>query len=315
MALTDQPYLPLYVDDYLSDEKLSQCDACSEGIYIRIICFLHKSESYGSIKITPIDKAKLKQKASKTASKIEAKPEQKELIEFLGFEIVEFALIVEKVHALVRRDVEVVTTAIIDLIANDVIQFSDNVLSQKRMVKDGQKSEQRAIAGAKSKQKKSKPLAKPLAKQEQIPVNVNGIVNESVNNIEVETEKKETTSKKIDPQKVIDLYNGICRQLPKAQELTKARKTTITARLKVHGLAKITEVFQIASHSDFLNGNNKENWNASFDWLMKPTNFIKTLEGNYQNKNNAKSNPNTEQRINRQTAATIQSNSQGWHSS
>jgi hypothetical protein len=49
MALRDQPYLPLYVQDFLSDEKLIECSAAANGIYIRLMCIMHKAEQYGKI--------------------------------------------------------------------------------------------------------------------------------------------------------------------------------------------------------------------------------------------------------------------------
>ncbi len=47
MALRNQPYLPLFVQDYLTDEKLNECSAQSQGVYIKIMCLMHKSETYG----------------------------------------------------------------------------------------------------------------------------------------------------------------------------------------------------------------------------------------------------------------------------
>ena len=49
MALRDQPYLPLYVQDFLTDEKLAECTASATGVYIRLMCLMHKSEQYGKI--------------------------------------------------------------------------------------------------------------------------------------------------------------------------------------------------------------------------------------------------------------------------
>jgi hypothetical protein len=56
MALRDQPYIPLYVQDYLSDEKLALCTYSTQGIYVRIMCVLHKSETYGGILFKQIPK-------------------------------------------------------------------------------------------------------------------------------------------------------------------------------------------------------------------------------------------------------------------
>ena len=49
MALRDQPYLPLYIQDFMTDEKLIECSASTTGVYIRIMCLMHKSEEYGTI--------------------------------------------------------------------------------------------------------------------------------------------------------------------------------------------------------------------------------------------------------------------------
>ena len=43
------------------------------------------------------------------------------------------------------------------------------------------------------------------------------------------------------------------------------------------------EVIKQAAKSDFLNGRNDRGWIADFDWLMRPNNFVKVLEGNYNN--------------------------------
>ena len=50
----------------------------------------------------------------------------------------------------------------------------------------------------------------------------------------------------------------------------------------------IKKVFEKAEASDFLKGlknTDGRNWKANFDFLMKEANFIKTLEGNYDNTN------------------------------
>lgn len=82
---------------------------------------------------------------------------------------------------------------------------------------------------------------------------------------------------------VVDLYHKICISLPKVQKLTDGRKKLIRARLNQFSLAHIEEVFLLAEASDFLKGVNGK-WNANFDWLMNENNFVKVLEGNYNNK-------------------------------
>ena len=84
-------------------------------------------------------------------------------------------------------------------------------------------------------------------------------------------------------QDVMDLFNQICQSLPKAKELTDKRKRqikTIFQRFK----PDFKEVFERVEKSDFLTGRNGK-WNGcSFDWILNPSNFVKVIEGNYDNK-------------------------------
>ena len=56
MALRDQPYLPLYIDDYLTDERVLMCSDASQGLYIRIMCNFHKQTPYGGIQLKDKDR-------------------------------------------------------------------------------------------------------------------------------------------------------------------------------------------------------------------------------------------------------------------
>ena len=42
-----QPYLPLYVQDVLTMQGLAECSAAANGVYLRLLCILHKQEEYG----------------------------------------------------------------------------------------------------------------------------------------------------------------------------------------------------------------------------------------------------------------------------
>lgn len=82
---------------------------------------------------------------------------------------------------------------------------------------------------------------------------------------------------------VIEAYNRICQSLPKVTKVTEARKTIAKARLHDYGMEEIERLFQLAEESDFLSGRAGK-WRASFDWLMKESNAVKVLDGNYQNR-------------------------------
>lgn len=127
VALRDQPYLPLYVQDFLTDEKLTECSAESTGVYIRLMCLMHKSEDYGTIL--------LKQKDKQT-----------------GKQVSDFAI---KLVRQMPYDADTIERSLAELLEEEVIGISGDVLFQKRMVKDGKLSDIRASAGKKGGRKKA----------------------------------------------------------------------------------------------------------------------------------------------------------------
>jgi|WetSurMetagenome_2_1015567.scaffolds.fasta_scaffold22974_7 hypothetical protein len=108
MALRDQPYLPLYVQDFLTDEKLNECSAKSVGVYIKIMCVMHKSDDYGKIL--------LKQKDKIGANNIE-----------------NFSLKLTKHLPFSKIIIE---ESIKELIDEKVLYIDNDMLCQKRMIKD-----------------------------------------------------------------------------------------------------------------------------------------------------------------------------------
>lgn len=97
--------------------------------------------------------------------------------------------------------------------------------------------------------------------------------------IEIEGEK----SKKVDYELVARMYNDTCVSFPRLTTLSDARKKAIKARLNKYSLDDLQRLFTLAEASDFLKGDNKRNWSANFDWLIKDSNIAKVLDGNYNN--------------------------------
>mgnify|MGYP000901817018 FL=1 len=88
----------------------------------------------------------------------------------------------------------------------------------------------------------------------------------------------------IDYQFVIDNYHTLCPKMSKVQALNKTRKGYINARVGEYGLEKVISVLRMAGQSDFLNGINDKAWKADFEWIVRPENFVKVMEGKYVNK-------------------------------
>jgi len=174
-----------------------------------------------------------------------------------------------------------------DLIFNEIAEINENErfveFTCRRFVKENKISKIRSDA-SKRNQTSNKNETKPKQKANKNEQNPdNEIDNEDVNKIKDEIVIK-LEKEKIEFQKIIDIFNSVCNKLSKVQKLTPARKSSINARIEDYNLQTIGDVFQKVKASNFLNGENKEGWKASFDWVMNPNNFTKILEGNYENR-------------------------------
>jgi len=144
MALRNQPYIPLYVQDVMTDEKLNECSAATQGIYFRTMFLMHKSEPYGKILLKQNHKQDIEQVENFCSA----------LAQQLAIKHLPFSC-------------EEVTAAFIELVKNDVCQIEENFLVQKRMIRDNALSEIRAKAGrggGKKTQSKNKKFATDFAK-------------------------------------------------------------------------------------------------------------------------------------------------------
>lgn len=120
MSRKDKPYLPLYVQDFLTDEKLMECSASATGVYIRIMCILHKCEPYGKLLLKQKDKQNSKQ-------------------------INNFAL---KLARYLPYTNDVILDGLTELVSEGCLTISEDYLLQKRMANDGKLSAVRALSGS-----------------------------------------------------------------------------------------------------------------------------------------------------------------------
>ena len=66
------------------------------------------------------------------------------------------------------------------------------------------------------------------------------------------------------------------------------RGKMLKARITEHGEDGFFKAIDNIRHSSFLRGQNDRGWTVTFDWFVKPSNFVKVLEGNYADKTPAK---------------------------
>jgi len=87
-------------------------------------------------------------------------------------------------------------------------------------------------------------------------------------------------------KEIIELYHSICTSFPRVQKITDGRRRAVRSRWLEYGnLDTFRTLFEKARASDFLSGRSGRWTGCNFDWLMKPSNMVKVLEGCYDNKN------------------------------
>ena len=109
--------------------------------------------------------------------------------------------------------------------------------------------------------------------------------SKSKNKNKIEIEDKEDTTKVVSCNKlqpVIAAWNEI--GLSKVVNIKNNRLKMLNARIKENGIDEVLRAISNINESSFLKGQNDRNWIITFDWFIKPNNFIKVLEGNYKDK-------------------------------
>jgi hypothetical protein len=101
---------------------------------------------------------------------------------------------------------------------------------------------------------------------------------------EDETETDTITEEVINYNGILENFHLYCDRMSKVSKLSDQRKKHINGRFKEFDYITIIDVFKKAGKSDFLNGKNDRCWKADFDWIFNPTNFLKIMEGKYDNK-------------------------------
>lgn len=86
----------------------------------------------------------------------------------------------------------------------------------------------------------------------------------------------------VDYEGLVSTWNvAAMGRLPVVMTLTEARRAALRARCAEHGAEAVRAVMLRACRSPFLCGGNDRDWRADFDWVMRPRNFVRIMEGNY----------------------------------
>ena len=100
---------------------------------------------------------------------------------------------------------------------------------------------------------------------------------------------------KVDAEAVREFFNRemLDKPIPKVRGKLKGQRLAfLTARVREYGIDAVREVITKAARSDFLNGGGGRGFVASFEWIFRPNNFPKVLDGNFDNRQTTTSNEN-----------------------
>lgn len=119
-------------------------------------------------------------------------------------------------------------------------------------------------------------------------------INININNNISPKSDDSAEHERLDYERIVNLYNMTCKDLPKVRGLSDERKRKIKTLLSSLNKAKVLTafdtydklqyIFNLADESDFLSGRTAQNGWCGFDWLINSKNAIKVIEGNYRNK-------------------------------
>ena len=180
--------------DFIADEKLANCSAESTGVYIRLMCIMHKMDDYGAVSL----KAKEKQNESNISN---------------------FAA---KLMRQMPYPQEVIERSLVELLEEEVITMEGDRLFQKRMVRDGELSKKRAEAGSKGgkRPKSAQSDGCSVSSEEQTG---SKLTSKTKANSEIEIENEDENSKK-EPSLIEQRFDEFWAAYPRKTGKGYARK-------------------------------------------------------------------------------------------
>lgn len=242
------PAFQFYPADWLTSSKVRLLSLEEKGFYIELLCHLHKGAHRGKLcdeNGTPYT--------------------------------------TEEVSLLMGYPLSLVEICLTKFLTKKILEVEEGtgIIFQPRMVRDENLRQIRKNCGKLG----GNPLLvnqKPTTPLNQKPTpSSSSSSSSSIKEIHKESaeQAKQTT----------EAFASFCPSLPQIKKLDKRRISAVFARYAEHKKSFkdfedfLKGIFQMVEASDFLTGRSSD-WQASFDWIFKPTNFRKIIEGNYKNR-------------------------------
>lgn len=108
-------------------------------------------------------------------------------------------------------------------------------------------------------------------------------IEEEINISSSSDEEEDIEAAAAATDEIVESYNRICTSFPKVENITAVRRDQIEASMKeLHADTGFYEkVFRKAEKSAFLKNKKGKKWVTNFDWMIRPQNAAKILEGTY----------------------------------
>lgn len=248
------PAFQFYPADWRKDPGVQALTYEERGIWFELLCIMHESDSRGFLKIN------------------DQKIDELILARMLG-------LTVKKVQKVLKT---------LDFFK--VYSVDENgVIYCRRMVKDEHILQVRRAAGKLGGSPLLKQVVKQTIKQKPTPSSSSSFPSSSSTTVKIPPNPQGedmATAKGL-----IEMFIVHCYDLPKPTgEPGKARKRALLARFKELNScsAQWGEFCRTVQKSDFLCGRTDNPFSCGIDWVLKPANFTKINEGNYDNKGGKK---------------------------
>ena len=103
-----------------------------------------------------------------------------------------------------------------------------------------------------------------------------------IRDTESNTLSNESVCRTKDVRRIVDAWNSLGLQQVVKVSPDSARGKMLRARVNEYGVDDVLKAIEKVRQSDFLRGSN--DFIITFDWFVKPNNFPKVLEGNYDNR-------------------------------
>lgn len=101
---------------------------------------------------------------------------------------------------------------------------------------------------------------------------------------EILTEPDGSVCRTKDVRRITEAWNSLgLQQLTRVTGDSK-RGGMLRSRIREYGVDGVLSAIEKVRESSFLKGQNSNSWEITFEWFVKPNNFVKVLEGNYDDK-------------------------------